>query len=192
MEMIEKVRSGVAALYAQQLPGRDGLSAWLYENHVLVVAKYAREVAQRHGVDANRCEAVALLHDLGDALTSRYDPAHEQISLTKAEELLVAAGYDHKTVRRLVDDALRNHSCHDGECPESDEGKVLATADAMAHFLTDFYPYMQEYVFKDRGLESFRAWTAEKIERDYKVKIFYAEERAIVTPAYKKMRELLN
>lgn len=192
MKPIEKVRGAVAALYEQQLPNRDIWSEWLYDNHVLVVAKFAREVAERHGADPDTCEAVALLHDLGDALTSRHDPGHEQLSLRKAEELLHAAGYDEQTVRRLVDDALRFHSCHGAERPKSEEGKVLATADALAHFLTDFYAYMRDVVFKDRGPEAFKRWVAEKIERDYHAKIFYDHERTMVTPTYEKVKQSLK
>lgn len=186
MNAIEKVRATVAELYSKLPPNHDAWSDWLYDNHVLVVAKYAREVAERHGVDPDLCEAAALLHDLGDAVTSRHDPAHERVSLSRAEEVLVAAGYDNATVRRLVDDALRYHSCHGDERPQSDEGKVLATADAMAHFLTDFYEFMEKCVFDDRGTRFFNRWSSEKVERDYRVKIFYEEERAMVTPAYKK------
>lgn len=190
--MIETTRTQIAELYGRHTPTCDVWSGWLYDNHVLIVAKYAREVAERHNVDPDLCETAALLHDLGDTVTSRHDPAHAQISLDKAEELLVAAGYDESTIRRLVDDALRYHSCHGDKHPQSDEGKVLATADAMAHFLTDFYPYMQENVFKDRSDEAFRRWAAEKIERDYHIKIFYDDERARVKPAYEKYRQLFS
>lgn len=192
MDSIEKVRSAVAALYGRQTSAQDVWAGWLYDNHVLVVAKYTREVAERHHVDPDLCEAAALLHDIADALTSRHDPAHGQLSLDKAEELLLAAGYDDETVRRLVDDALRYHSCHGDERPQSDEGKVLATADALAHFLTDFYAVMQDFVFKERGIEVFRHWAAEKIERDYHIKIFYDDERAMVTPTYEKLKQLFN
>ena len=192
MAKISSLRKMVAELYGRQVPGRDIWSEWLYENHVLVVARFAREIAARHGIDPDLCETAALLHDLGDALTSRHDLMHEQISLDKAEELLVAASYDESTVRRLVDDALRYHSCHGDERPQSDEGKVLATADACAHFLTDFYPRMQELIFRGRGAETFRSWAAEKIERDYNTKIFYHDERDLVKPAYEKYRKLYN
>ena len=93
------------------------------------------------------------------------------------------------TVHRLVDDALRFHSCHGEDRPQSDEGKVLATADARAHFQSDFYAYMQDHVFKDRGTEAFKHWAAEKIERDYHVKIFYDDQRAVVAPTYKKLQK---
>jgi putative nucleotidyltransferase with HDIG domain len=192
MGHIESIRTEVAKLYGQRTQAQDIWTDWIYPNHTLVVAKYAREVAERHGIDADMCEAVALLHDIGDAVTSRHDPAHGQVSLEKAEELLVAAGYDEQMVRRLVDDALRYHSCHGDDRPQSDEGKVLATADALAHFLTDFYAFMQDNVFKDRGVEVFRGWAAEKIERDYRVKIFYDDERLAVASTYEKLRKLFN
>jgi len=192
MQHITLIRTEVAELYRRRSPAQDVWAEWLYENHVIVVANFAREIAERHGIDAGLCEATALLHDIGDAVTSRHDPAHEQVSLDTAEELLVAAGYDDMTVRRLVDDALRYHSCRGDERPQSDEGKVLATADATAHFLTDFYIFAQDTIFKDRGVESFRRWAAEKIERDYHIKIFYDDEREVVTPAYRKLRKQFN
>jgi hypothetical protein len=42
-------------------------------------------------------------------------------------------------IELVVDDAIRLHSCYDGNRPASLEGQALAAADALAHLKTDFY-----------------------------------------------------
>lgn len=140
-----------------------------------------------YNADPGLCRSAALLHDVSDARIAREDPTSEVLSLQIAEELLNQADFDQQTIRLLVDDALRYHSCRDGEKPKSDVGKVLATADAMAHFQTDFYPYaFSAKLFSD--YQKTKNWAAGKIDKDYKNKIFFEDIKAEVLPQYETLK----
>ncbi len=188
MANIVALRGYVGRDYKRAYPSRDEFADWLYPHHVLVVAQYAREIAARHGVDPDLCEAAALLHDFADAYISRKSENHEAVSLDRARTALQVCGYDETVISKIVDDALRYHSCRGSDRPKSDEGKVLATADALAHFLTDFYPFIVGQ-WSRRPLEEVRSWVREKIERDYHTKIFYDDERAKVAETYQLLKK---
>lgn len=81
---------------------------------------------------------------------------------------------------------------HEGKEPENIEAKVLATADAMAHFTTDFYLEIcwNNYLFED--LNAYKKWVLEKIERDLNSKIFFEEYREIAKPFYQSIKTLFS
>lgn len=67
MKKIELLREAVQNLYKQSLPDRDEWADWLYDNHVLWVAKMSRKLAEKYDADADLAEAAALLRDIADA-----------------------------------------------------------------------------------------------------------------------------
>lgn len=191
MTNIELLRKAVKDLYEQNLPGRDDWADWLYSNHVLWVAKVSCRLAEKYGANADLAEAAALLHDIADAKIPRRSDSHEEVSLDIARELLTNCGFDQSEIALVVDDADRYHSCHSGEKPESKEGLVLATADAMAHYQTGFYVFAVSRM-REKSLEEIQAWVLPKLERDYNSKIFFEDERQEVTPAYETLRTIFS
>ena len=171
-EVLEQL---VRGLYEKQDSGRDEWADWLYPNHVLVVADNAVELAQRFDVPVDQCRAAALLHDIADVAMSRFDPNHEAESLTIARSLLRESGFSDKEIGVVVDDALKLHSCRDGQRPATLVGKILATADALGHLNTDFYTYTTQNLMPRRPEEQKRTWAAKKIPRDYYNKIAFDE-----------------
>ena len=191
MKKIELLREAVQNLYKQSLPDRDEWADWLYDNHVLWVAKMSRKLAEKYDADADLAEAAALLHDIADAKMPRRNDAHEEVSLGIARELLTNCGFDQNEITLVVDDAARYHSCHNGEKPESKEGLVLATADAMAHLQTGFYIYAVRNM-TTKNLDEVTQWVLAKLERDYNKKIFFEDERKEVKPAYETLRTIFS
>jgi predicted HD superfamily hydrolase involved in NAD metabolism len=63
--------------------------------HVMRTAKYARELAVKHGVDPQRAEVAALLHDVADSLTERE-------LLTAAERYGIPVSLTEARVPRLL------------------------------------------------------------------------------------------
>lgn len=178
-------------LYNSKDPDRDEWADWLYTNHVLWVANKAEELAKRFGVDPKLARAAGLLHDVSDAKIARDEPNSEELSLKIADDLLKQAGFEDSVIDLVVNDALRYHSCRDGESPSSDVGKILATADAMAHFQTDFYLYAySSKLFGD--YKKLKEWSAQKIERDLINKIFFEEIREEVRPQYDTLKRMLS
>jgi hypothetical protein len=160
---------------------------------VLVVARLAETFATSHKAIVEFAVAGALLHDIADVRMDRDVPGHEQISLDMARELLIECGYTDDETRTIVSDIIEPHSCNDDNMPELLEAKVVASADAAAHFITDFYPYFcwMHYGPED-NLEIFKAWVLKKIEKDFNKKIFFDDVRADVRPHYEATKLLFS
>lgn len=87
---------------------------------------------------------------------------------------------------------IRYHGCRDGQIPESLEGKVMATADSIAHLQTDFYIFATWTKGKTNTLEEVKAWTLKKLERDFNDKILFAEIKAECREDYEGLKTLFG
>ncbi len=192
MNKLEKVQASVRELYLNKDPNRDEWADWLYDNHVLVVAKTAHDLAKKYGASEEMSEAAALLHDVADVKMARANPGHEEASLEIARQVMTEAGFTADEISLVVDDAIRYHSCHGGERPASKEGLVLATADSLAHLQTDFYVYAAWAYGKTRSLEELKVWALKKIERDLNSKISFDDEREGARADYELVKELFS
>lgn len=192
MNKIEQVRDKVRELYTNKDPNRAEWADWLYDNHVLVVAKSAQELAKKYGANEELSEVAALLHDIADVKMERANPNHEQSSLELARQIMQDAGYTDDEISLTVDDAIRYHSCYGDERPSSKEGLVLATADSLAHLQTDFYVYTTWAFGKNRSLADIKKWTLTKIERDLNSKISFDDEREAARADYDMIKALFS
>lgn len=193
MTKIEQLRQLVKDAYCQELASADDWAVWLYRGHVLVVAQYAVELAQKYDANVEFAEAAALLHDLADFKMKRADPSHEEESLRLAREFMEQVGYSEEEIALIVDDAIKFHSCRGDERPQSNEGLALATADALAHLKTNFY-IVTAWLFgnSDRSLEIYKEWALKKLEKDFYNKISFEEERQNVRAEYEKLKDLIG
>lgn len=189
---LTKLEAEVHALYEAKDPNRDEWSDWLADHHVFVVADFASELSARYGAEEKLARAAALLHDIADAKTSRFDPEHEEMSLSIARELLTKNGYSDDEVELLVEDAIRYHSCFDGHASESLEGKILSTADSLAHLKTDFYIYAVYARAKRDSLADIKDWALKKLERDFYAKIQFDDVREEVRGDYEALKTLFS
>lgn len=192
MEKLQKLEQRVKDLYQEGNPNRAEWANWLADNHVFVVADYATELAKKYGANEELARVAALLHDIADVKMKRNDSTHEEESLRMARELMQEAGYDEEVIRLVVDDAIRYHSCHGDERPESVEGKILATADSLAHLKTDFYVFATWALGREKTLEEIKEWVLKKIDRDLNNKILFDDVREEVTPDYNLIKELFS
>ena len=192
MTKLDKLEEAVKKLYEAKNPERDGWADWMVDNHVFVVADYATGLANRFGANTDLARAAALLHDIADCNMSRMNPGHEAESLKIARELMVQSGYTEEEISLVVDDAIRYHSCHDGKFPDSIEGKILATADSMAHLKTNFYIYAAWAFGKTKTLQQLKEWVLKKIERDLNDKVFFDEAREELRPDYEIIKNLFS
>ncbi len=185
MSRVARIRQIVSDLYAKKNPV-IGWNAWVFEEHVEVVAHWVRTIAKQHPCKAELAEIAAYLHDIGYAWTDKNDPTLDEQSLAKARKILEAEGFSTDEIVLIVEDAIAHHSASDGVLPASIEGRILCTADALAHFTTDFYMVIcwHHYLFERKSLEEFRAWVLKKIERDFTLKIAFDEYRKVAEPSY--------
>ena len=192
MDRSQILEKNVIELYQEENPNRADWADWLLDNHVLIVAANASDLAKRFGANEELARAAALLHDIADTQARRSDKNHAVISLQIARQLMEEAGYIEEEIKLVVDDAIRYHSCHNGEHPNSLEGKILSTADSLAHLKTGFYIFTTWALSKEMTLDEIKTWTLGKIERDLHNKIFFAEIRKEVTPDYQRIKELFS
>lgn len=192
MSRIEKLRKKVEELYRVKNAARVEWADWMWEGHVMIVADYTEKLSERYGANPDLAVAGALLHDIADTVMGRDDPRHEAESEWIAQELLKEYGFTEEEIGIVVDDAIRFHGCHDDEKPQSLEGKILATADALAHLKTNFYDYgIQAMEERGESPEEIKRWIAEKIERDFYKKIAFEEVREEVKADYGRIKSLL-
>lgn len=192
MNRLEKLEEQVKRLYTEKDPRRADWADWLFENHVLIVANYASTLAEKYDANAELARTAALLHDIADTCTKRSDKEHETISLTMARQIMAECGYNEDEIKLIVDDAIRFHSCHGYERPSSQEGKILATADALAHFKTDYYVYTTWAFGREMTLPEVKQWVLKKIERDFHIKIFFNPTREEVRSDYEHLKALFS
>lgn len=193
MNSLELLTQKVRELYGARQPARDPWADWLYETHVFVVAEYAKVYAERFGADTDTCVAASLLHDCADAVMKRSDAGHSEKSVEIAKKLLYESGFSDTRIQQIVNDILPRHSCRDGVVPETLEGKVMATADAAAHLVTDFYPEVtKRWRAEGRNMREHKEWMQEKIVRDFEVKIFSPNVREEVKEKYEGLQKMVN
>lgn len=189
---LTELETAVHELYDAKYPDREEWADWLADNHVVVVADFASELAVRYGANEELARAAALLHDIADAKMSRFNPGHEEESLAIARDLLSKSGYSDEEIELIVDDAIRFHSCHDGNVPKSLEGKILATADSLAHLKTDFYIYAVYAKEANTALVDIKDWVLKKLERDFHTKIQFDDVREEVRGDYEALKTLFS
>ncbi|MET0779391.1 MAG: HD domain-containing protein [Candidatus Saccharimonadales bacterium] len=185
MEKGRIIFSEVEKLYST---ASTSMGKWMWNNHTQWVANKAVELAEKYGADSEMAYCAALLHDLGD---SRYERGHadfETWSWEESKAILKKAGFRHAEREEILE-AVRTHSCHPGHLPTAQEGKVLATADAIWHLQTNFFPVICYMNRPDntKTYEEWQGWFRQKIERDFGVKIFFDDEREEIREDYEAL-----
>lgn len=193
MSRIAQLEALVTELYEQKHEGRADWADWLYKHHVFVVADYASELAAKYQIGPELPRAAALLHDCADAVMSRFDKRHTETTYDLSRSLLEKSSFTPAEITLIVDDAIARHSCRDGQLPASMEGKVLAVADAFAHFKTDYYLRAVEALLKTASLDQSKQWVLKKIDRDYHDKIpCLPDEVSEIEHDYQLLKELFS
>jgi putative nucleotidyltransferase with HDIG domain len=188
MHELDVLRQKVEKLYTSHQPDADVWNDWGYPNHVLVVAGLTEEIATAQQANVTLAVAGALLHDIADAVMARRNPEHEAESLKLAEKLLKESGFSAEDTAFVVKEIIKPHSCKE-LMPTALEGKVMATADGAAHFLTDFYPHFcwQHYGPRD-DYGAFTDWMRQKMEKDFTKKLFFDDMKERVRPHYEALK----
>ncbi len=188
MHKYEKVAELVEKAY---VACDEDFGTWMWKNHVPVVAQKAEQLSIKYGADLDLSVAGAYLHDFGDAFMYRFAENHEEVSETKAREVLVTSGYSEDEIHTILEKVIAPHSCKDGFLPETIEGKILATADALAHLTTDFYlQFAWKHIPEGKTYTEFSTWVTEKLDRDFNRKIFFEEIKEEVRYRYDALMEV--
>lgn len=193
MDKLSKVINIVKGYYDKKNPVIDW-DSWVFEGHIKIVASWVEEISKKYEFDKETTLAAAYLHDLAYAWTSKNDPDLDEKSEAEARKVLKEAGFTEDKVIFIVDKIIHGHGIHDGKEPEYIEAKVLATADALAHFASDFYLVIcwNHYLFENKELRDYKKWVLEKIERDRNSKIFFDDYKEIARPYYQSIKTLFS
>lgn len=170
---------------------KDDFAQWIWANHLPIVANIANKLSQKYDANSDIVVSAAWLHDFGDAFTNRHADNHEGLSKNEAIKVLQKCEYTAKEIAYIVDEVIAPHSCKEGYLPETVEGKILATADSLAHFSTDFYvQFAWKHLPENKSYQEYLEWVAEKLERDFHIKIFFEEERKAIQYKYESLKEV--
>lgn len=154
---------------------------WTY--HVMPVAETSRKMAIKYGGDKDIVHIGALMHDIGFIYSKQ---KHDVVGAVKAYNLLVKKGFSQKMARAVSNIALC-HRCKQ-EFPETIEEKIVASADAIAHFSPAYYLGLSVIAnedYKDLVKNNFK-----KLIKDFDNKIFFELEKKKfkkVVKAFKKI-----
>ena len=154
---------------------------WFWDIHIKPVIEYSKQMAVKYGADLEVVWLGALLHDI--ARLEDAEP-HDEIGSEKAYKLLLEKGFNEDIANKAKDVVLR-HRCKNYP-PETLEQKIVASADAMAHFLPPFYLWIGKY--SNKTFAEVLEKNTKKIERDYNEKIFFEDEKKMVEEQYKMLK----
>lgn len=187
---LEFIQKEVAALHIQST--NECMREWFFEGHVKLVVDYVHKMASDYGANEELTVLGALFHDVARTWGVQDDPDLMEQSLEKAKELMRAHEYSEGEVQQ-VQEMILTHSCKE-QMPQSPEGKVLATADALAHLMSDFYfvlPFNGWLTAAD-DFEGYKRWLLEKIERDFHKKIHFDQHRELARPKYEALKVIFK
>lgn len=190
MQRSKTVFAEVSKLYAA---AATSMGKWMWQHHTQWVADTASRLAEKYGADIEQAYCAALLHDLGDSTYERSHADFEAWSWETSKAILKKAGF-RKRERDAILEAIRTHSCHPGHLPTALEGKILATADAMWHLQTSFFPeicYMNRPE-NTKNYKEWQRWFKVKIDRDFGDKIFFEDEREEVRGDYQALQKVFG
>ncbi|MFA6194329.1 MAG: HD domain-containing protein [Patescibacteria group bacterium] len=144
------------------------INSWFYNNHLLAVEKYANFLLKK--LPKANSEIVLLgvwLHDAQKVRGTKGD--HQKAGAIEARKIMLEYDYSPDMIKK-VQNIILTHSCGSSR-PDTLEGKILATADAMSHYVNDFY--LQIAIRERRSLADFKLWALEKLNRDFNKKMFF-------------------
>ena len=156
-----------------------------WDIHLKPVIEYSKQMAIKYGADLEVVWLGALFHDI--ARLEEAEP-HDEVGSKKAYDILIEKGFNHDLAKKVKNVVLR-HRCKNFP-PETLEEKIVASADAMAHFLPPFYFWIGKY--SNSNFTYILERNNKKIERDYNDKIFFDDEKKMVEEQYALLKKWFN
>lgn len=178
MQKVQNLETSVEKLYKPNSTD-DEFSKYFKSTmfwHVLLVEKYSHEIYRKE--KNGRLDLIlagALTHDISDAVVYRHSKDSDLVGEDFQLRLMLESGYSKDEVSFVKKEITDVHSCRD-IFPSKIEGKIVASADAMAHLNSDFYlRFCWDHMPKGKveTLQDYKNWVLSKIERDYNNKIFF-------------------
>jgi putative nucleotidyltransferase with HDIG domain len=153
---------------------------WNYHNKPVIDC--AKQLAEKYHGDLEISWLGAILHDI-----ARFDDSdsHDVIGAERGYDFLLKKGFSPELAEK-VRATILTHRCKDKR-PENLEQKIVASADALAHFTEPFYLWVA--TITEKKFADFMVNNFDKIERDYNEKIFFEDEKKMVKKEYEVLKK---
>ena len=158
---------------------------WKY--HIVPVVYYAKKLAKTLKVNEEVAELAALLHDIGRLKFGPKD--HDITGVPEAERILIKHGYPQGVIDEIKH-CVESHRGSKDIRPKTITAKIVANADAMAHF--DVLPLFFYSFSKKGSFEEVFHWVDQKIERDWKKKLTLPEAKKMMAEKYQAIKSILD
>lgn len=190
--MTDKLR--LLARQAEEICRQDETMSWFLEAHIYKVLQNTEWLCEKlPEADKDMVRALVWLHDIIYFTDISKIDAHAGLGAVKAREMMDAIGICGSEAE-IIFEAIACHSCKGDKLPASLEGKILATADAMAHFSPDFYLSLLIDGKQEKcSVSEFKAYALQKLERDFNgKKIFFDFAREKIRASYEIMKKFFE
>ncbi|MCE5269784.1 HD domain-containing protein [bacterium] len=160
-----------------------------FERHILLVERFALQLAGSLGADRDILLAAVYLHDLAAVLDFSCLAAHAERGAELAGEILERDGHGPDWIER-VQGAIRTHSAPLGLSEGTAEQVCLSNADGLAQMADPVYWLF--YIFSVRGFDyaAGRKWYSERVD-SVKSRLI-PQARKLAAPFYELDLELLR
>ncbi len=135
-----------------------------FDQHVLPVAAYGRQLAAALGADAQVVELAAYLHDLSAVRDLACIPTHHLESAKISREILRERGWPERVVDAVCG-CIRSHSAPVAPGHGTLEEVCVSNADVMAHLARPAYWFFYLHRVRGLGLDEGLAWWQVRAER---------------------------
>lgn len=158
-----------------------------YRFHFIPVVNYAKQLAEKKGVDLEIVELAAWLHDIGSIIYGRKD--HHITGARIAEEKLKELNYPEEKIK-LIKKCILNHRGSREDSRETKEEKIIAEADAMSNFDNIAGIFKAAYIFENQTQGEAMKSTKKKLQNKYNQ--ISEENKKLIKPKYDAAMLLLR
>lgn len=160
------------------------LTPAFFDEHLLVVAHYARELADKLNADPEMVELASYLHDISAVRDFNSLPTHAVDSSTEAGAILAEYKYPPEKIG-VVQIAIGLHALPLKVGEGSPEAVCLSNADAIAQIANPAYWLFFAYRIRNLDFAEGRQWYLNRVMQSWNAMI--PEARALIEPQYQNV-----
>jgi uncharacterized protein len=166
--MNEKRTEKIKELVGRECKESKFIDDWFFEEHLQIVEKNAKWILKQvPEADEEVVLLGAWLHDMQRVRNIKME--HQEGGAREAEKIMKKFDYSEEIIEK-VKNIILSHSCNK-VMPLTIEGRVLATADAMAHYTGSFF--LRIALQGDMTVEEYKEWAMKKLDKNYNAKISF-------------------
>lgn len=161
----------------------------IWSHHILSVVKYSKLLANKLNANIEVVELAALLHDYASIKNKNFYEEHHIHSAKFAEEILIELNYSSDTIEKVKQCIFNHRGSEIGE-KNSPEEKIIADADALAHFDNIGSLFYLAFFSHKKSIDDAESWLVGKLKRSWS-KLSLGESKELIKPKYEAAMLLL-